>query len=63
VDANFRDRHTIVFRFFGDDATFYPLPAVSRAPGFARNGMLFREEMAKLEPGEPFRSPVFQQVR
>jgi ectoine hydroxylase-related dioxygenase (phytanoyl-CoA dioxygenase family) len=62
VDAAFPDRHTIVFRFFGDDATFHPLPEVSRS-GFARNGMLFKKEMAQLQPGEPFRSPMFQQLR
>ncbi|HEY2884668.1 MAG TPA: phytanoyl-CoA dioxygenase family protein [Rhizomicrobium sp.] len=62
VDAAFPNRHTIVFRFFGDDSTFHPLPAVSRTPGFARNGMLFQSEMAKLEPGAPFRSSVFRQV-
>lgn len=61
VDAAFPDRHTLVFRFFGDDAMFHPLPEVSRS-GYARNGQLFKEEMAKLEPGAPFRSPVFQQV-
>lgn len=50
-----------MFRFFGDDATFYPLPAVSRS-GYARDGILFKKEMAALEPGAPFRSPVFRQV-
>jgi len=61
VDATFPDRHTLVLRFFGDDATFSPLPEVSRS-GYARNGVLFREEMAALEAGQPFRSPVFRQV-
>jgi ectoine hydroxylase-related dioxygenase (phytanoyl-CoA dioxygenase family) len=61
VDAKFPDRHTLVFRFFGDDATFHPLPSVSRS-GYARNGILFKSEMAKLEPGQSFRSPVFRQV-
>jgi ectoine hydroxylase-related dioxygenase (phytanoyl-CoA dioxygenase family) len=61
VDAAFPDRHTLVFRFFGDDATFHPLPDVSRS-GYARNGVLFKSEMAKLEPGAPFRSPVFRKV-
>jgi ectoine hydroxylase-related dioxygenase (phytanoyl-CoA dioxygenase family) len=61
VDAAFPDRHTLVLRFFGDDATFSPLPDESRS-GYARNGVLFRKEMAALEPGAPFRSPVFRQV-
>lgn len=61
VDASFPDRHTLVLRFFGDDAKFSPLPEESRG-GYARNGVLFREEMAALEAGQPFRSPVFRQV-
>lgn len=61
VDAGLPDRHTIVFRFFGDDAYFKPLPDTGH-PHYARNGALFVEEMAKLEPGDPFRSPVFEQL-
>ena len=61
VDADCPARHTIVFRFFGDDATFRPTPTNS-ASGLDRNGFLFIEEMAKLNPGEPFRSPIFRQI-
>lgn len=61
VDASFPDRHTIVFRFFGDDATFRALP-VKGVSGYDRNGVLFLEEMAKLNDGEPFCSPVFRQL-
>jgi ectoine hydroxylase-related dioxygenase (phytanoyl-CoA dioxygenase family) len=61
VDAAFPDRHTLVFRFFGDDATFCPLPDRSDA-GYARNGFLFIDEMAALNPGEPSRSPMFRQL-
>lgn len=61
VDASFPERHTLVFRFFGDDATFKPLPERSNA-GYARNGVLFVDEMAALHPGDPFRSPTFRQV-
>jgi ectoine hydroxylase-related dioxygenase (phytanoyl-CoA dioxygenase family) len=61
VDADFPERHTLVFRFFGDDATFRPLPEYS-VSGFARNGILFQEEMAALNPGDPFRSPLFRQM-
>ncbi|MFH8410167.1 phytanoyl-CoA dioxygenase family protein [Streptomyces sp. NPDC018019] len=60
VDATCPERHTLVLRFFGDDATFRPLPEVHKH--FARNGVLFVEEMAKLNPGDPFRSPVFRQL-
>lgn len=61
VDAAFPDRHTLVFRFFGDDATFSPLPMESRS-GYARDGVLFKEEMARLNAGDPFRSPSFRQI-
>ncbi|MFH9424216.1 phytanoyl-CoA dioxygenase family protein [Streptomyces sp. NPDC017529] len=60
VDATCPERHTLVLRFFGDDATFRPLPEENRH--FARNGVLFIEEMAKLNAGDPFRSPVFRQL-
>lgn len=61
VDADFPARHTLVFRFFGDDATFYPLPENSRS-GYGTGGPLFVEEMAGLKSGDPFRSPVFRQI-
>ena len=61
VDAAFPDRHTLVFRFFGDDATFRPLPDHSDA-GYGPGGVLFIEEMAALKPGDPFRSPTFRQL-
>ena len=60
VDQDCPTRHTIVFRFFGDNAQFRPLP-VSK-PGYERNGPLFSEEMAKLNSGDAFRSPVFRQM-
>lgn len=61
VDADFPARHTIVFRFFGDDATFHPLPDESRS-GYAREGVLFNEHLTGLKPGDPFRAPVFRQL-
>ncbi len=60
VDEATPDRHTLVLRFFGDDATFRELPLTN--PTHARNGFLFREEMARLNEGDPFRSPIFQQI-
>ena len=60
VDEDCPDRHTLVLRFFGDDATFRPLPDTNKH--YARNGVLFVEEMAKLNAGDPFRSPIFQQL-
>ena len=62
VDASFPDRHTLVLRFFGDDAVFQPLPEQSAAR-YPRQGVLFREELAHLRDGEPFRAPMFEQIR
>jgi ectoine hydroxylase-related dioxygenase (phytanoyl-CoA dioxygenase family) len=61
VDAAFPERHTLVFRFFGDDATFRPLPEHSDA-GYTTAGVLFLDEMAALKPGDPFRSPAFRRL-
>ncbi|KWE86655.1 phytanoyl-CoA dioxygenase family protein [Burkholderia ubonensis] len=61
VDADFPDRHTLVLRFFGDDAVFSPLPENS-ASGFTPAGVLFVEELASLKAGDPFRAPCFRQL-
>ena len=61
VDPAFPERHTLVFRFFGDDATFRPLPDHSDA-GFGSGGILFVEEMAALKAGDHLRSPSFRQL-
>lgn len=61
VDEAFPDRHTLVFRFFGDDATFQPLPAFSEN-GVGGGGQLFSEEMATLKAGEPFRHKIFRKI-
>jgi ectoine hydroxylase-related dioxygenase (phytanoyl-CoA dioxygenase family) len=62
VDESFPDRHTLVLRFFGDDATFRALPQISKAR-YPRQGMLFRKELEHLRDGQPFRAPVFEQLR
>lgn len=63
VDAECPTRHTIVFRFFGDNAQFRSLPQGEAIdPKYARNGPFFSKEMAKLNSGDAFRSPVFRQV-
>lgn len=61
VDADFPSRHTLVFRFFGDDATFAPLPDRSDA-GYTPGGVLFLEEMALLKAGDPLRGASFLQL-
>ncbi|MCY1449959.1 hypothetical protein D9M71_667330 [compost metagenome] len=61
VDTDFPDRHTFVFRFFGDDATFHPLPENSDS-GYPRQGVLFTEQLSTLNAGDPFRHPTFRQL-
>ena len=61
TDADFPDRHTLVLRFFGDDATFSPLPENSRS-GYSTAGFLFVEELSHLKAGDPFRAPCFRQL-
>lgn len=61
VDADFPNRHTLVMRFFGDDAVFSPLPEHSDA-GFTPAGVLFVEELASLKAGDPFRASCFRQI-
>ena len=61
VDADCPNRHTLVLRFFGDDATFRSLPKKSRS-GFTPAGILHLEHISHLKDGDPYRSPFFQQV-
>ncbi len=61
VDADFPARRTLVFRFFGDDATFKPLPENS-VSGYGASGVLFAEELQGLTKDAPFRSPAFRQL-
>jgi ectoine hydroxylase-related dioxygenase (phytanoyl-CoA dioxygenase family) len=62
VDAGLPNRHTLVLRFFGDDAVTRLLPekSKSRVPP---QGILFAEELAHLAEGDPFRAPIFAQLR
>lgn len=62
VDDHCPNRHTLVLRFFGDDAVFRSLPSESRA-GYPTQGVLFTDDLAHLQDGDRFRSPVFQQLR
>lgn len=61
VDAKFPDRHTLVLRFFGDDALFRALPSKSRS-GYTPAGVLHLEHISHLQDGEPYRSPFYVQV-
>jgi hypothetical protein len=61
VDAECPARHTLVLRFFGDDATYRPLPGKSRS-GFTPEGLCLTEHVAHLKAGDPYRSPYFLQL-
>jgi hypothetical protein len=61
VDAECPDRHTLVLRFFGDDATFRALPNKSRS-GFTPAGIWYTEHIAHLKNGDPYRSPFYVQL-
>jgi len=62
VDATFRDRHTLVLRFFGDDSFFCSLPSHS-VSGYTTAGVLFVDQLGHLRDGDHFRAPCFQQLR
>ena len=62
VDATFRNRHTLVLRFFGDDSVFRSLPSHSDS-GYTTAGVLFADQLGHLKDGDPFRAPCFKQVR
>jgi len=62
VDATFRNRHTLVLRFFGDDSFFLSLPSHSDN-GFTPAGVLFVDQLKHLKDGAPFRASCFKQLR
>ncbi len=58
IDEHCPERHTLVLRFFGDDAVFRDLPDSA----FTRHGFLFQKETEHLKDGDPYRSPVFRKI-
>jgi ectoine hydroxylase-related dioxygenase (phytanoyl-CoA dioxygenase family) len=62
LDANCPNRHTLVLRFFGDDARFRSLPKNS-VSGYTESGVLFQSELAHLRDGDRFRATCFEQLR
>ena len=62
VDATFKERHTLVLRFFGDDSFFRPLPSHSDS-GFTEAGVLFVDQLGHLRDGDLFRAACFKQLR
>ena len=62
VDEKFRNRHTLVLRFFGDESFFRSLPSHSDS-GYTPAGVLFVDHLRDLKDGDPFRAPCFKQLR
>lgn len=61
VDADFPDRHTLVLRFFGDDARLRFLSS-PEAGGISPRGILFGDDLVHLSDGDLFRAPVFKKL-
>lgn len=59
VDASCPTRHTLVLRFFGDNLTYRPLP--TEKPDYFMDVRKFDD--GSLEPGQPYRSPFFPQLK
>jgi ectoine hydroxylase-related dioxygenase (phytanoyl-CoA dioxygenase family) len=62
VDTTFRNRHTLVLRFFGDDSYFRSLPNHSDS-GYTTAGVLFVDRLGHLSDGDRFRASCFKQLR
>ena len=66
VDASFKERHTLVVRFFGDDATYRSLPVPNNSDTPAAqylDNYHVLDSVRNLKDGEPFRAPFFTQLR
>jgi hypothetical protein len=60
--ATFRNRHTLVLRFFGDDSFFRSPPSHSDS-GYTPAGVLFADQLGHLKDGDRFRASCFKQLR
>ena len=59
VDDDCPSRHTLVLRFFGDDATYRALPSVK--PNYFHD--VRKDNDTRLKDGDPYRAPEFLQLR
>ena len=58
TDEQTPNRHTMVLRFFGEDAVYSPLPHTN-----FNNGGGMWSFLESVEPGAPFRSKKYYQLR
>ncbi len=61
VDEATPDRSTLVLRFYGDDAFYQPLPHDTKY--FLKGEDVYKAQWGHLKPGDPIRSPLFEQIR
>lgn len=58
-----RRRRTVSLRYFGEDATYRPLRRVATDPEGTRVATTLTSVFGEMEPGAPFRHPMFHKVR
>ena len=63
MDAHCTERHTLVLRFFGDDAFYRPLPPGSHSIWDDDADANIRQDFKGLKPGDPLRLGGFLQIR
>ena len=63
LDTRCTERHTLVLRFFGDDAFYRPLPPGSHSIWDDDADANVREDFMGLQPGDPLSKGGFLQIR
>ena len=58
-----RRRRTVSLRYFGDDAVYAPRQRIATDPEGRRVATTLASAFGEMEPGQPFRHPMFQKVR
>lgn len=60
VDMKTPDRSTLVLRFYGDDGVYEPFPFGTKY--FLKGEDVYEAQWGGLKPGDPIRSPMFEQI-
>jgi ectoine hydroxylase-related dioxygenase (phytanoyl-CoA dioxygenase family) len=58
-----RRRRTVSLRYFGDDAVYEPRRRIATDPEGKRVATTLASAFGEMEPGAPFRNPLFRKVR
>ena len=56
-------RRTVSLRYFGDDAVYAPRQRIATDPEGRRVATTLESVFGAMEPGAPFRHPMFHKVR